>query len=158
MENKFNYIPLQQSLGEKIDHPILFGKLDYSSYNGDIVLDCDVQDDQFYIELIFVPKAIRKHGYASKIIKVLEEELPKYNINSIVVYPFPCDTLDTKDQRYAKINKLVKFYSKLGFNLVYPEAFNGYFKMPSGRINYNMKAYYDDLCGCNGMELKLEKE
>jgi hypothetical protein len=157
MENNINYMSLQKALAEKIDHPILFGKLDFSSYNGDIVLDCDVQDDQFCIELIFVPTAIRNQGYASKIIKVLEGELPKHNITSIVVYPFPCDTLDTKEQRYVKINKLVKFYSKFGFNLLYSEAFYGYFKMPSGRINYKEKVYYDDLCGCNGMELKLEK-
>lgn len=156
MGNYFNYIPLQNALIKKIDHPVLFGKLDYSSYGGEIVLDCEAQDNQFYIELIFVPTAIRNQGYASKIINALKEELPQHNITSIVVYPFPCDTLDTKYQKYAKINKLVKFYSKFGFNLLYPEAFNGYFKMPSGRINYNIKVYYDDLCGCNGMELKLE--
>lgn len=157
MNNNLNYVLLQQSLTEKIGYPILLGKLDYSCYNGDIVLDCSVQDGDFLIDLIFIPTKIRNQGYASKVIKLLEEELQKYDITSIVLYPFPCDTLDKKYQKYVKINKLVKFYNKLGFNLVYPEDFYGYFKMPSGRVNYNMKVYYDDLCGCNEMELKIKK-
>lgn len=110
----------------------------------------------FIIELLYLPPNLRGTGLGEKLINsiILFARLTGHKI--VELAPFPSDIVDNEFQNYSKINKLVRYYKKFGFKLVDESSFKGFFSYEtSGRINYNHKCLYDDLCGCNTMVLYL---
>lgn len=110
----------------------------------------------FEIELLYLPANLRGMGLGLKIIAnvILFARLTGHN--RVVLAPFPSDIIDREFQTYSKINKLVRYYKRFGFKLEDEISFKRFFAYEtSGRINYNHKCLYDDLCGCNTMVLNL---